>query len=94
MAIYLWWFLLAFVPCLMVAMIWVDLHHRREWGLWPWKTPLWRIKEDEDYSKALQRWNEDGWELQYGLSNESDWEEIEKEHLKRKPVKGCIKEIL
>ena len=84
METYIWWFMLGFVPCLGIWVGCEELISRREWGWWPWKVPLYRKKEEEYYDR-LAEWQEDGWEMQYELSGEPDWEELKKEHLKRKP---------
>ena len=54
MGIYLWWFMLGFLPCFMVVAIWVELLQRREWGFWPWKIPLYR-KNAEVQAKQAQK---------------------------------------
>ncbi len=45
MDIYIWWFMLGFVPCLGIWIGCEELRSRREWGWWPWKVPLYRRKE-------------------------------------------------
>ncbi len=45
MDIYIWWFMLGFVPCLGIWIGCEELRSRREWGWWPWKIPLYRRKE-------------------------------------------------
>ena len=60
MEIYLKWFIISFVPCLLVWAICEEFISRREGGWWPWKVPLYRRNkyknwEPEDYLKELKK---------------------------------------
>ena len=47
MEIYLKWFMIGFVPCLVVWAICEEFIFRREWGWWPWKVPLYRRNDNK-----------------------------------------------